>query len=116
MVQPTHKNIFLTDEHIDPRAVEVARNDGANVITVFEVGLNHTDDALIIDYALERGYVIVTGNRDDFAEVYYERSRSGLEHPGLLIVYGPRLGNWKHIGEMLALYSNEPLANRVDWI
>jgi hypothetical protein len=109
-------NTFLTDEHINPRAVAIARQYGAQVITVFEAGLTQTDDAIIIDYAIEHQYIMVTGNRDDYVPVYYVRSREGLEHPGLLIVYGLRLGHWKYIGEMIALYSGESMTNRVDWI
>jgi hypothetical protein len=69
-----------------------------------------------MNYAIEHDLVLVTVNRKDFDQRYYERSRSGLEHPGLIIIHPARQKNYQHIGEMLALYSSESMADRVEWI
>jgi hypothetical protein len=110
------KNTFFTDVHIATEAIEVAIANGADIVTAFEMGMERDADSVLIEFALVQGLVMVTANRKDFDKHYYALSAQMIEHPGLIIVGADHHKSHHHIGMMLALYADEPLTNRVEWI
>ena len=54
---------YLVDMNISPISVQELRNDGWSIIRVSEVLSADSADDLILDYAMERGLVIITHDR-----------------------------------------------------
>ena len=77
---------FLLDENVHSPDEIISRCEatGIRVIRVHQVELNRTDDDLIFWYAMERGYVIVTGNIRDFRPEQKKWIEAGNEFPGVI--------------------------------
>ncbi|MGD9858342.1 MAG: DUF5615 family PIN-like protein [Planctomycetaceae bacterium] len=55
---------LLTDENIDSDVVQFLRNDGFDVVDVYECGLNGATDSEILARAFSEGRVVLTHDRD----------------------------------------------------
>ena len=69
----------LCDEHIDYGIIEGLVQQGIDAVSAQQVGLDATDDALILAKSRQLGRVIYTGDDD-----YLRLSRSGFPHVGIL--------------------------------
>jgi hypothetical protein len=78
------KNIILADEDVNGPAIDLARRIwNIEIVRVVDVGLAHTDDQIIFDYAIEHGYVLVSGNIKHHRQVLpvcRDRQRSSGSH------------------------------------
>jgi predicted nuclease of predicted toxin-antitoxin system len=81
---------FLLDEDLPPKAAEVARGLGLDVVSVHEVSRagRAISDPEQLRYAAAEGRVLVTRNRDDFIRHTVEFYRKGEPLAGVLIVTG----------------------------
>lgn len=76
------------DEDLPPRAAEIARNLGLDVVSVHEIDRRGFSDGEQLRFAAREGRVFVSRNRDDFLALTIEFYRAGEPHPGVLIVPG----------------------------
>ncbi len=58
-----------------------------DIVTVYEIGLERTDDEAILRWAAGEGRVVVTANKLDFVRLAAQWSRSGRFHAGIVIRY-----------------------------
>ena len=77
---------FLLDEDLPPRAAEVARGLGLDVLSVHELDRRGTADRDQLRFASEEGRIFLTRNHRDFIEFTFEFYRAGEAHPGVLLV------------------------------
>ena len=78
--------IYLLDENVKKPDVIIVRceSEGVVVIRVHQIGLNDTEDTEIFRYALEQGYIVVTGNIRDFRPQQKAWIEAGNEFPGVI--------------------------------
>jgi len=78
--------IYLLDENVNKPDAIITRCAalGIKVIRVHQIGLNDTEDAVIFRYALQRGYVVVTGNIRDFRPEQQRWLAAGHPFPGAI--------------------------------
>lgn len=84
---------FLLDEHVPHAFARGLRIRGVAVATATETGLLSVDDDLIVEFALDQGYVVFTQDDD-----YLGIAGRGKEHAG--IVYCKQ--ETRSIGEIVA--------------
>lgn len=77
---------FLLDEDVNPRASEIGRGLGLDVVSVHEVGRRGLNDWEQMAYAASEKRTLVTRNRDDFVKLTVAAYQSGKPHHGVLIV------------------------------
>ena len=78
--------IFLLDEnvHKPDTIIERCMASGIEVLRVHQLGLNQTDDAIIFQHVLDRGYVLVTANVKDFRAFAIQRIEAGQDFAGAI--------------------------------
>lgn len=77
---------YLLDEDVPPKAGEVARGLGLDVVSVHDLGrLAWADDDQLRAAAAD-GRIFVTYNRNDFLHWTVEFFRAGRPHAGVLIL------------------------------
>ncbi len=81
---------FLLDEDLPPKAAEIARELGVDVVSVHEVSRARiaVSDPEQLRFAAQERRIFVTRNRDDFIRHTREFYGKGEPHEGLLIVTG----------------------------
>jgi predicted nuclease of predicted toxin-antitoxin system len=77
---------FLLDEDLPPKAAEIARNLGLDVMSVHEVSRRGYADDEQLRFSAGEGCIFVTRNRDDFLLLTVEFHRAGEPYRGVLIV------------------------------
>lgn len=77
---------FLLDEDLPPRAAEIARGLGLDVISVHELGRQGLTDRDQLRFASGEGCVFLTRNHRDFIELTVEFYRAGEAYSGVLLV------------------------------
>jgi predicted nuclease of predicted toxin-antitoxin system len=77
---------FLLDEDLPPRAAEVARGLGLDVISVHESGRRGIADRDQLRFASGEGRIFLTRNHRDFIELTVEFHRAGEAYAGVLLV------------------------------
>ena len=104
----------LCDEHIRYDIIDGLERQGIDAVSVQQVGLGATDDAIIINAANQQGRVIYTED-DDFLNL----NSLGVQHNG---VFYHRTGKYS-IGEAIAavelacrVFSAEEMRNRVEFL
>jgi predicted nuclease of predicted toxin-antitoxin system len=55
-----------------------------DIVRVLDVGLDHTPDPIILDWAAREGRVLVTGDLNTMVGFAWSRVRSGQDMPGVL--------------------------------
>jgi hypothetical protein len=84
--------VYLLDENVNESG-RIARRCAAYGLKVYRVhdfGLLETDDRIIFEFARQRGYVLVTGNIDEFRIFQRETAERGELCPGTIYI-PPRL-------------------------
>ena len=79
---------LLTDEdiHGDIIAGLCRRQPGLDLVRVEHVGLRHTPDAVILEWAAQHGRVVVSVDKKMLAVHAWERVARGLPMPGVAIL------------------------------
>jgi len=65
---------LLCDEHVPFGLISALRNHGVDARSVQELSLSGADDDIIYDFAVSKGYIIITGNIKDFSRLLQTRS------------------------------------------
>jgi hypothetical protein len=111
---------FYADEDVNGPAIRIARNLGVGIVTSSEVGLSGPSDDEQFSYAVEHGYVLVTGNIRHFAPMFKEWLAAGRDHPGMVFIHPRHHRNSKRIAEELHLLfeagTPDDQKNQVYWI
>ena len=114
---PSDKKIYVTDANVFGPAVELARSKhGLQVIRDQDLNLEcdlDDYDQCLFDYAMEHGYVLVTGNIKDFEPKYYEYAATHETTPGIIFIQPNHSRSAELIAEWLALWEDEDLTNTV---
>jgi predicted nuclease of predicted toxin-antitoxin system len=78
--------IFLLDENVSNPETIISRCgiERIEVIRVHQIGLDQTDDVDIFQYAMARGYIVVTGNIRDFRPEQMKWIEEGNAFPGAI--------------------------------
>jgi hypothetical protein len=79
---------FYADDDVDGPAIRWARKLGILIVTSNEAGNSGARDSEHFSYAVEHGYVLITGNKKDYEPLFYEWAESGADHPGMIFI-GP---------------------------
>jgi len=108
---------ILADEDVDGRAVKIARDQfGIDIIRAIDVGLMSVDDPIVCNFAQDRGYVLITGNFQDYPGVIIDWAGGIREHNGVIIINKKHRNNFVLIARKLVEYAFLNLRNRVEWI
>jgi hypothetical protein len=75
---------FLSDHHVNARALTPLQAAGLDIVHVAEVGLGEADDAEILAWAAAHERIVVTRNYHDFAPLAEAYVKRGLTFPGVL--------------------------------
>jgi predicted nuclease of predicted toxin-antitoxin system len=78
--------VFYTDDDVNGKAIKIARNRGVAILTTLEAGRAGAEDDAHFAYAIEHNYIMVTANRLDFEDLFYEWAKTGKDHPGLILI------------------------------
>jgi hypothetical protein len=112
----THQNVYLTDENVDGPAVRLARGLGVEIIRDVDADVPcaiQDYDQCLFDYAVKRGYVLVTANIRHFEPKFYMFAQTGNDHPGLILIRREHRSSSYLIAEWLALWADEDFTNRL---
>jgi hypothetical protein len=111
------KNIFFADINVHGSAIEIARAKyGLTIVRAIDVMPGTTLDPELFVYAVENNYVMLTGNFKDFPAIAKQWIADGKTHCGLLIISKKHIKNPDLIADWLAIYEDEDLTNREEWI
>jgi hypothetical protein len=79
---------LLTDEDVHGEIVDGLRRrqPGLDPVRVQDVGLAHTPDPIILEWAAERGCVVVSVDKKTLAVDAWERVAQGMAMPGVCIL------------------------------
>lgn len=80
----------LLDECMDLELVGALRARGYTVESAQLVGLRAVEDEAVLNYAVQRGWVVLTHNERHFRTLHHQRLQEGGHHGGILCV--PQLG------------------------
>ncbi len=91
------------------------RHPGLDIVRVQEVGLMHTPDPVVLDWAAREGRQIVTRDRNTMTRYAYERVVQALPMPGIFVIPEEMsIGNAIKELEIIALASEaEECSNQV---
>lgn len=105
----------LTDEHV-PRAVATTlRSEGIDAITIYDTDRVGVDDQLLLEYAAEHGYVILTNDQDFVAEDFV----TARDHHGIFFYEDQRLPRTdlvRAVHNALSVLRPEDLRNEIVFI
>lgn len=99
---------FLADENLEQAIVEefFALIPTANMISVRDVGLEATDDQIILDWASTDGRIVVTRDVSTMKRYAENRVAEGLPMPGIVLVpFNASIGEIIETLANMALYS-----------
>ena len=102
----TGERLFVsiyTDEDVTDRLAELLRERGFVAATTGEWGMTGATDEEQLEAAGERGYALLTFNRDDFVRLARRWIEEGREHGGIVI--SAQLGR-RGVGELLRMVLN----------
>lgn len=97
--------IFFADEDVSGEAIRWARADGVLFVTIVEAGMRTSnDDRIPFDYAVQRGYVMVTANGRDYEPLFGEYLAAGIDVPGLMVITPGVRDQHRYIAQELRTY------------
>jgi predicted nuclease of predicted toxin-antitoxin system len=100
---------LLTDEDVHGDIVHGLRRrqPTLDLVRVQDVGLRHTPDSLILEWAAQQGRVVVSVDRKTLAVAAWDRVARGLPMPGIVILrILLSIGQAIHELEIVALAGN----------
>jgi predicted nuclease of predicted toxin-antitoxin system len=77
---------LVSDEDVHGDLIDELRRHepGIDLVRVQDIGLDHTPDPLILDWAAAHGRVLITGDLNTMVGFAWARVRAGQLMPGLL--------------------------------
>jgi predicted nuclease of predicted toxin-antitoxin system len=77
---------LVTDEDVHDDIIRGLRRrePALDIVRVLDVGLDHTPDPIILDWAATEGRVLITGDLNTMVGFALDRVRAGLPMPGVL--------------------------------
>jgi predicted nuclease of predicted toxin-antitoxin system len=88
---------FLLDENVSYRVAGHLKAAGHEAVHVSEIGLNSTDDAVILSHARVEGMVLVTADHD-FVQMLFA---SGDDRPSVILVRDVQALRWEGLAALL---------------
>ena len=79
---------FVTDEDVHGELIRglQRREPGLDLVRVQDVGLDHTPDPLILEWAAMQGRILITEDVNTMVGFAWDRVRTGQPMPGVLAV------------------------------
>lgn len=77
---------YLLDEDVNPEVAAVARGQGLDVRSIYELGREGLSDRRQLEGAAADGRALVTYNRDDYRELTVEFFQARKPHSGVVII------------------------------
>ena len=79
---------FVADENFDNRILAglLLRKPNIDVVRVQDVGLHGREDPIVLDWAAQRGRIVLTHDVSTMTADAFERIRSGQRMPGVFEV------------------------------
>lgn len=76
---------FLSDENFNNQIVRgiLRRRPKTDIVRVQDAGLSKTDDRVILEWAAQKGRILLTHDVETMTRYAYERVQAGLEMPGV---------------------------------
>ena len=78
--------LYLDDDSADPLLARLLAQAGHDVQLPSAAGFRGADDAVHLTHSIEDNRVCLSGNHDDFLNLYNLVMRAGGHHPGILVV------------------------------
>ena len=107
----------LADEHVKSGIVEGLRRRGVDIVTVQELGLNETDDEVLLTEATRQGRLMLSCDAD-FLAIHDEWLNTARPHAG--IIYWPQsraIGEAiRRIFQFVASTDSDQAANNVKFL
>ena len=100
---------LLTDEDVHGDIIDGLRRrqPAVDLIRVQDVGLGHTPDSMILEWAAQQGRVVVSVDKKTLAVAAWDRVARGLPMPGVAILRVLlTIGQAIHELELIALVGN----------
>lgn len=108
---------LLLDEQIWKRLAPLMREKGFDVVHVYEVGLDHVDDDIVLSAAVEKHRAVVTFNIKDFMPFITQYYDDGKKHYGIVVSDEISKGELqKRVTNLLENISAEDLKNTVRYL
>jgi predicted nuclease of predicted toxin-antitoxin system len=77
---------LASDENIHGGLVQALRGGGLDIVRVQDVGLDHTPDPLILDWAAAQGRIVITVDLNTMIGFAWDRVARAQPMPGLLVL------------------------------
>lgn len=75
--------LLIDEDSLAKPLVKMLRKSGFDVVTVNEVGLSGKSDFIVLNYAQEKGRIVLTHNGQDFEKLHEQNPN----HSGILAIY-----------------------------
>lgn len=85
MSQRNPPKLYL-NENIPFHLVELLASYGITAIHTLDVNNKGTSDEFQLQYAVDRGYIMITHNRRDFRQLHAQWIQAGKFHYGILVM------------------------------
>ena len=109
---------YLLDENVNrpDYIIERCRNLDIEVLRVHQLELDQTEDGIIFQTAIEQGYIVVTGNMQDFHPLQTEWLNKGHEFPGVSYLSANAYRNADQIAEKIIEVEQNYQPNGEWWV
>lgn len=108
---------LLLDEQIWKRLASLMREKGFDVVHVYEAGLDHTDDGIVLSAAVEKHRAVVTFNIKHFMPFITQYFDDGKEHYGIVVSDEVSRGELqRRVTKLLESITEEELKNTVRYL
>jgi predicted nuclease of predicted toxin-antitoxin system len=108
---------LLLDEDVRPLLAEVLRERGFDVVAVVPEGLGESEDAEVLEHAIEHHRTLLTHNVEHFVELAAEYARKGWEHYGIIVAaQAPIRELLARVLRLLAQKQAEDMINALEWL
>jgi len=108
---------FYLDEHIQTSLADALRLRGVDILTTQEarnIGFNDYDQ---LNYAQEKGRVLLSYNKKDFAKIHYEFMKNDKSHTGIVLSNQLPIGQvLKRLMRLYFTLSKEEMRNRLEYL
>jgi len=110
-------NTLYTDTDVNGRAIRMARriNPDIRIVTADEVGMRYASDPQHFAYAIEHGYVLVTGNIQDYRPLVRDWLKAGKDHPGIAYITDAASRRPSIVAQLLVSIAAILMTNREEW-
>lgn len=108
---------FYLDEHIQTSLTDALRLRGVDILTTQEAGNIGFNDYDQLNYAQEKGRVLLSYNKKDFAKIHYEFMKNDKSHTGIVLSNQLPIGQvLKRLMRLYFTLSKEEIRNRLEYL